>query len=95
MEKSLILLRKTKGVPGVPVTATQFLDISCPNYCQDPTTEVVCNPSHFDGGTQTYAAKWDREKVHFMVYPMSWDLANRNIPGVNRSTFYNTICGAC
>jgi hypothetical protein len=30
-----------------------------------------------------------------MVYPMSWDLANRNIPGVNRSTFYNTICGAC
>lgn len=60
-----------------------------------PCDKWFCNPSHFDGGTQTYAAKWDREKVHFMVYPMSWDLANRNIPGVNRSTFYNTICGAC
>eukprot|EP00438_Fugacium_kawagutii_P031944 Skav201885 [mRNA] locus=scaffold550:350235:355845:- [translate_table: standard] len=30
-----------------------------------------------------------------MVYPMSWDLANKNIPGVNRSSFYNVVCGRC
>ena len=60
-----------------------------------PHLRWFCNPSHFDGGTETYAAKFDREKDHFMVYPMAWDLANKNIPGVNRSTFYNTICGAC
>ena len=46
-QKSLILLRKTKGVPGVPVTSIQFLDISCPNYCQDPTTEVVLQSQSF------------------------------------------------
>jgi len=59
-----------------------------------PCDKWFCNPSHFDGATKTYAAKFDRSG-DFMVYPMAWDMANKNIPGVNRTTFYNTVCGQC
>ena len=62
--------------------------------CQTPRPRWFCNPSHFDGATKTYAAKFDRSG-DFMVYPMAWDMANKNIPGVNRTAFYNTVCGQC
>ena len=58
-----------------------------------------CNPSHFNGKTVTFAAQLNRShsggsgNSSFVVYPMSWDLSNNNIPGVDRTAFYNKQCG--
>lgn len=58
----------------------------------EPCDKWFCNPSHFDGHTETYAAKFKKGGLH---YPMSWDLANHGIPGINQTDFYNEICGKC
>ncbi|CAK9070226.1 TGc domain-containing protein [Durusdinium trenchii] len=61
----------------------------------NPCDKWFCNPSHFDGKTMSFAAKFDREKEKFNYYPMAWDMENKDIPGVNRTDFYNSICSKC
>ena len=59
---------------------------------RQPCDKWFCNPSHFDGKTLSYAAKFNKSGV---VYPMAWDLANKHVPGVDRTAFYNEVCGKC
>ncbi|CAK8999136.1 unnamed protein product [Durusdinium trenchii] len=37
----------------------------------NPCDKWFCNPSHFDGKTMSFAAKFDREKEKFNYYPMA------------------------
>jgi len=60
----------------------------------NPCDKWFCNPSHFDGKTQVFAPQYDRQS-NTTVYPMSWDLQNENVPGVNRTSYYNALCQPC
>ena len=42
-------------------------------YMADREMFFTSASGHFDGNTQTYAAKFDREKGAFTYYPMAWD----------------------
>lgn len=60
----------------------------------NPCDKWFCNPAHFDGNTQAFAPQFDRQS-NTSIYPMAWDLANRNVPGVNRTAYYNALCQPC
>jgi len=61
---------------------------------ENPCDKWFCNPQHFDGHTRSFAARFDRHS-NDTVYPMAWDPANRHVPGVDRSHYYNRACGRC
>merc|ERR1712070_249815 len=71
---------------GSPAGPGESLDNHCDKW--------FCNPSHFDGRTKVFAAQFDRHS-NATVYPMAWDLANKDIPGVDRSAYYNAACRSC
>jgi len=60
----------------------------------NPCDKWFCNPSHFDGKTQAFAPQFDNT-TNTTIYPMAWDLENENVPGVNRTAFYNAVCKPC
>lgn len=60
----------------------------------NPCDKWFCNPLHFDSKTETFAARFRRQQ-NMTVFPMAWDAQNREVPGVDRSTFYNKLCGSC
>lgn len=60
----------------------------------DPCDKWFCNPAHFDGKTQAFAPQFDAT-TNKTIYPMAWDLDNLNIPGVNRTAYYNALCQPC
>lgn len=60
----------------------------------NPCDKWFCNPQHFDGKTKAFAACF-RRHVNMTVYPMAWDLANKEVPGVDRSAYYNALCRSC
>jgi len=60
----------------------------------NPCDKWFCNPQHFDGATKTFAAQFNKQS-NTTTYPMAWDLGNREVPGVDRSAYYNAICRAC
>lgn len=60
----------------------------------DPCNKWFCTPERFDGKTQAFAPQYDRT-TNYTVYPMAWDLQNQNVPGVNRTAFYNALCQPC
>ena len=66
----------------------------------NPCDKWFCNPAHFpkvngtdEGATKVFATTYS--KVGSTVYPMAWDLANKDVAGVDRSAYYNEVCGAC
>jgi len=59
----------------------------------DPCTKWFCSPSKM-AGTSVFAARFDRQ-TNKTFYPMSWDLGNRNVPGVNRTAYYRGACARC
>ena len=61
----------------------------------NPCDKWYCNPSHFDGKTQVFAAHFDRHSSDPTTYPMAWDLGNTEVPGVNRTEYYTTACAVC
>jgi hypothetical protein len=60
----------------------------------DPCDKWFCNPAHFEGHTQVFASRFNRQ-ANTTIYPLAWDLANNDVPGVNRSAYYQAACGAC
>ena len=58
---------------------------------ENPCDKWFCSPSKMNG-TQVYATKWESNGT---VYPMAWDYENREVPGVDRSAYYQSSCGAC
>lgn len=60
----------------------------------DPCDKWFCNPSHFPSPNDTpvYAARFNATGV---PYPMAWDPSNTAIPGVDRTSYYGSVCNAC
>jgi hypothetical protein len=59
----------------------------------NPCDKWFCNPSHFANGTQVFAARFKQDET--VRYPMAWDLTNKEIPGEDRSLYYQAVCNAC
>ena len=60
----------------------------------DPCDKWFCNPAKMEGGTQVFATRWEFDEER-TVYPMAWDRRNMEIPGVNRTEYYQTLCNSC
>ena len=59
----------------------------------DPCDKWFCSPAKA-AGTQFFAAQWSRA-TNASIYPMAWDVANLDVPGVDRTAYYQEACGAC
>lgn len=59
----------------------------------DPCSKWFCSPSKM-AGTEVFAASFDRT-TNETFYPMSWDLGNHHVPGVNRTAYYRKACAEC
>lgn len=70
---------------GKPAGANESLTNPCDKW--------FCNPAHFNK-TMAFAPQFDTSS-NTTVYPMAWDLDNLNIPGVNRTDYYNALCQPC
>jgi len=60
----------------------------------DPCSHWFCNAAKMENGTEVFATAFDRE-ANETVYPMSWDLTNRHVPGVKRTAHYRKVCHSC
>jgi len=60
----------------------------------NPCDKWFCNAGHFSvGSTKTFATQFNRDEK--IIYPMAWDIDNQDIPGVDRSEFYSSVCAKC
>ena len=57
----------------------------------NPCDKWFCSADKMDG-TMVYATRWAREGT---TYPMAWDTTNTEVPGVNRTEYYQQACNAC
>ena len=72
-------------VEGWPAGPGETLDNPCDKW--------FCNPAHFNNsGTRVYAATYQSTDTH---YPLAWDLSNQDVPGVDRTDYYEQVCSAC
>jgi len=63
----------------------------------NPCDKWFCKPSHFGTGSassQVFASRWDNTQDD-TKYPMSWNTVNQEVPGVDRSAYYNEVCAQC
>ncbi|GMI26550.1 hypothetical protein TrCOL_g1057 [Triparma columacea] len=59
----------------------------------NPCDKWFCSPAKMANGTKFYAARWDKSQG--TVYPMAWDLDNAEVPGDDRTEYYQSACGQC
>jgi len=67
----------------------------------NPCDKWFCNPNNFANGTQVFATRYDQESEdktrtqQQQHYPMAWDVSNTEIPGSDRTAYYQQTCMAC
>lgn len=59
----------------------------------NPCDKWFCSPDKMKGGTQVFASRWSQSSE--TVYQMAWDIRNTEVPGVNRTDYYQTACNKC
>eukprot|EP00931_Biecheleriopsis_adriatica_P073986 TRINITY_DN48179_c0_g1_i1.p1 TRINITY_DN48179_c0_g1~~TRINITY_DN48179_c0_g1_i1.p1 ORF type:complete len:364 (-),score=60.62 TRINITY_DN48179_c0_g1_i1:64-1071(-) len=89
-----IWLGPGQGLNGEPWSFIEARPAGPGESLTNPCDKWFCNPAHFDGKTQAFAPQFSRQ-TNSTVYPMAWDLQNRDVPGVDRTAYYNKLCGAC
>ena len=58
----------------------------------DPCDKWFCSPTK-SNGTSFFSTRFDKSEG--TVYPMAWDLDNEEVPGVDRTEYYQEACGQC
>jgi len=61
----------------------------------NPCDKWFCSAEKMAGGTQVFATRWNKSADEVAVYPMAWDISNQEIPGVNRTSYYQSVCNQC
>jgi hypothetical protein len=59
----------------------------------NPCDKWFCSPSKANG-TQFFSTRWEFDSAG-TVYPLAWDLELSEVPGVDRTDYYQTACGQC
>ena len=65
---------------------------------ENPCDKWFCHASYMANGTQVFAAHFDNKVPPgetFVHFPMAWDLQNKQIPGIDRTEYYQKVCGQC
>lgn len=61
---------------------------------RNPCERWFCQPDRVVNGTEFFAARL--EFINTSTYfPLAWEWENRNVPAVNRTKYYQTICSQC
>eukprot|EP00927_Polykrikos_kofoidii_P069015 TRINITY_DN6440_c0_g1_i1.p1 TRINITY_DN6440_c0_g1~~TRINITY_DN6440_c0_g1_i1.p1 ORF type:complete len:421 (+),score=27.54 TRINITY_DN6440_c0_g1_i1:96-1358(+) len=92
-------------IEGGPAGPGEKFEVPCDKwFCNRkkfPLGSGTRRPSDMDAsfstnskGTQVFATAWDRQ-ANKVVYPMAWDLSNRDIAGVDRTDYYHSVCSKC
>lgn len=75
-----------------PSPAQSLIDTLDRNPCE----RWFCNPGGFpsspSSATKVFAASLESNHVY---YPMAWEPSNPDVPGIDRSDFYQHVCGEC
>jgi len=61
---------------------------------ENPCDKWFCTKERMDNGTQMFSSRWQFDSSN-TVYPMAWDMGNREVPGVNRTDYYYSVCNNC
>mmetsp|Transcript_19852 Transcript_19852/g.39733 ORF Transcript_19852/g.39733 Transcript_19852/m.39733 type:complete len:324 (-) Transcript_19852:73-1044(-) len=59
----------------------------------NPCDKWFCSPAKMANGTEFFSTRFDASSE--TVYPMAWDLDNDEVPGVDRTDYYQTTCNQC
>ena len=73
----------------------RILEGSGDSLQKDPCERWFCNPGRFDGNTRVFAARLDRSLSDGVPFPLAWDIANRDVPGEERTDWYTKTCSKC
>ena len=87
-----------KGLNGDGWTFIEGQPVGQGQTLSNPCDKSFCNPSHFGNKTEVFAVRFRRTDLKAnseLFFPMIWDKANHDIPAVNRTEFYQTLCRAC
>lgn len=60
----------------------------------DPCDKWFCSSTEMDNGTLVFATRW-QQGTEGTIYPMAWDLHNKEVPGVDRTQWYREVCTPC
>ena len=66
------------------------------NLERNPCQRWFCHKQRFGPttGTKVYAARYDRTSTN-TYYPMPWCPSNKDVPGEERTKYYQQVCGKC
>mmetsp|Transcript_25102 Transcript_25102/g.47177 ORF Transcript_25102/g.47177 Transcript_25102/m.47177 type:complete len:318 (+) Transcript_25102:25-978(+) len=59
----------------------------------NPCDKWFCSPAKMANGTKFYSSRFD--STSSTVYPMAWDLENLEVPGDDRTDYYQDACNKC
>jgi len=60
----------------------------------NPCDKWFCTKDRMENGTKVFATRW-RFDSSGTVYPMAWDMNNKEVPGVDRTGYYQDVCNKC
>jgi len=60
----------------------------------NPCDKWFCTPGRMENGTQVFASRWQFDHAG-TVFPLAWDMENKEVPGVDRTQYYQHVCGNC
>ena len=60
----------------------------------NPCDKWFCTKEKMENGTKVFATRWQFD-TSGTVYPMAWDMDNKEIPGVDRTQYYQDVCNKC
>lgn len=62
---------------------------------RNPCERWFCQKDRFgDGQTRVYAARLDQQKAA-THYPLAWEWNSTDVPGVDRTNYYTSVCSKC
>ncbi|GMH87996.1 hypothetical protein TL16_g11024 [Triparma laevis f. inornata] len=59
----------------------------------NPCDKWFCSPTKMANGTQFFSSRFDSNSG--VAYPMAWDLENLEVPGDDRTAYYQDACNKC
>eukprot|EP00804_Cyclotella_cryptica_P009910 CCRYP_017348-RA/>CCRYP_017348-RA protein AED:0.00 eAED:0.00 QI:262/-1/1/1/-1/1/1/370/384 len=61
---------------------------------RDPCKRWFCKSDRFNGSTLVFATLYTRSELS-LFYPMAWGVGDEGVIGLNRTDYYNSVCGVC
>ncbi|GMH75977.1 hypothetical protein TrLO_g7211 [Triparma laevis f. longispina] len=60
---------------------------------RNPCDKWFCSPAKMANGKQIFSSRFDASNG--VAHPMAWDLENLEVPGDDRTVYYQDACNKC